>query len=392
MLLAYIKKALGFQSIVAFGFASTLALLSFASIVPAGSWGAQTLGQANYPLWGLTVSALLAMAWVGLQAVQRRVVQTATPNQLPTLEKLALLSNAVGLLMVSLSYWVLQGPLALLLLLPFSVLQAQLFGHQKAAKVFAGVVLAVVLTGFAWGCPNLALLSVPLTLISLLPLAVVSFYYGELVGFAIRNIRQQLQHWQGLASTDALTGLINRRQFNAHLTAEMARARRHHTSLALALFDIDNFKKLNDFYGHPTGDRILNELGSLMASNIRESDVAARYGGEEFALILPETRRLEAYELLERIRRMVERHVFCLPDNPITLSISVGVTQLDNEGHSAFSFVQEADSALYEAKNNGKNRVILYGMGTTAPSLLSDSFQLPFHGPASVKAKQDRVS
>jgi diguanylate cyclase (GGDEF)-like protein len=82
---------------------------------------------------------------------------------------------------------------------------------------------------------------------------------------------------------------------------------------------------------------------------------------------------LEAYELLERIRRLVERSVFCLPNHPLTITVSTGVTQLDLERHTSFEFVEEADNALYEAKNLGKNRVIIYGMGATAPTLSLDS-------------------
>jgi diguanylate cyclase (GGDEF)-like protein len=172
----------------------------------------------------------------------------------------------------------------------------------------------------------------------------------------------QVTRLQSMATTDALTGLINRRLFNLQLQGEWSRARRHHSALCLALFDVDNFKKINDTYGHPVGDRILKELAALVAHNLRDSDIPARYGGEEFALILTETRQMEAAELMERVRVLIERHVFCLPDNPQTVTVSIGVAQFDPKAHTRpEDLVGQADAALYEAKHQGKNRVI-YGV------------------------------
>jgi diguanylate cyclase (GGDEF)-like protein len=128
--------------------------------------------------------------------------------------------------------------------------------------------------------------------------------------------------------------------------------------LVLALFDIDNFKTINDHYGHPTGDRILQSLGKLVSENIRESDIAARYGGEEFAVILPETRQADAIELLERLRVLIANSVFCLPDLPLTLTVSIGLCSVYAQHNSSFELVKQADAMLYEAKRQGKNRVI----------------------------------
>ncbi|NLF82739.1 MAG: GGDEF domain-containing protein [Candidatus Gastranaerophilales bacterium] len=160
-----------------------------------------------------------------------------------------------------------------------------------------------------------------------------------------------------IATTDALTGLVNRRAFNSRLSQEFARAKRHKSPLSLALFDIDFFKKINDTYGHGAGDAILRELGKLISSNIRTCDIAARYGGEEFVLILPETTQAMAYELMDRIRKLVEMEIFNKNQCPIKATISIGVAQLDITDKSPLEFCERADKALYKAKESGRNRV-----------------------------------
>ena len=193
---------------------------------------------------------------------------------------------------------------------------------------------------------------------------------GHYLSRILQNQSYQVEILQSMATTDALTRLVNRRQFNTRLNSEVSRARRHHSALSLALFDIDNFKHLNDHYGHPVGDRILQELGQLISKNVRESDVAARYGGEEFALILPETREKEASDLLERLRQLVSETVFCLPDNPITLTVSIGVSELNSRHNNVFELVERADQALYQAKGQGKNRVYIASQGVYPLPLL----------------------
>ena len=97
-----------------------------------------------------------------------------------------------------------------------------------------------------------------------IPVILATFHYGTFITALVKSASSQVNWLQSLATTDGLTGLINRRQFNHRLQAEIARARRHHNPLSLALFDIDDFKKVNDLYGHPVGDRILKELGALI--------------------------------------------------------------------------------------------------------------------------------
>lgn len=190
----------------------------------------------------------------------------------------------------------------------------------------------------------------------------VWFQLGHYIATLVASSNHQVNRLQSLATTDTLTGLINRRLLMHQFQAEFSRARRHQTSLSVAMFDIDHFKKVNDIYGHQVGDRILKELGALIHENVRDCDTVGRYGGEEFCLILPETRQTEAADLMERLRIMVERHVFCMPDNPLTVTISVGLAQLEHRTHhTKEDLILQADAALYEAKQQGRNKVV-YGV------------------------------
>ena len=285
-----------------------------------------------------------------------------------TLEKLSLLLSISSAVYLA-GMYLLNGQVATLLLLPIPVLQAQMAGHRMLAGalmvLLGGLYLLSWLLGYPilLGYPN-ATLSEPIipfgaqVLLSLLPLGWTFFYYGNAVARWMNTTSSRVSELQSLAAIDGLTGLLNRRQFNIRLDSEMARARRYIKPLSLALFDIDDFKRINDFYGHLTGDRILQELGRLVSMNVRESDIPARYGGEEFALILPETAQLDACELLERLRSLIEKTVFCLPDNPMTVTVSVGIFQVEAVPIQAYELIEKADTALYEAKKHGKNQVV----------------------------------
>lgn len=182
-----------------------------------------------------------------------------------------------------------------------------------------------------------------------------------LLGFIFSNYVQlsskRTKKLYTLATRDPLTGLLNKRELNRRLVEEMARARRHNSALTLALFDLDFFKKINDKFGHVAGDFVLKELGKLIMENTRTSDISARYGGEEFALILPETNEQKAFELLERIRLKVQNNPFYYSYIPINATLSIGITQFNQEDTNVEIFFQRADKALYSAKNNGRNRV-----------------------------------
>ncbi len=165
-----------------------------------------------------------------------------------------------------------------------------------------------------------------------------------------------------LASTDALTGLPNRRQFDATLNKEWHRALRDGTPLGLLMIDVDRFKQLNDRHGHPIGDAFLARVGQVIRDNVRRAgDLAARFGGEEFAVVLPGTGSAGAMEIAEVIRRAVATtDTHSLVDGGHPLSVSIGVAAMvPLSGAGAASLINSADAALYQAKHNGRNRVEL---------------------------------
>ena len=163
-----------------------------------------------------------------------------------------------------------------------------------------------------------------------------------------------------LAQTDPLTQLLNRRALTERIATEMERATRHDASLALLMIDLDHFKKVNDSYGHLVGDDVLRDIGRLLLNTIRGSDIVARYGGEEFVLLLPETDEVGAVSFAERIRTAVEAYEFDRGDDQpaLKLTASIGVAVFPAARvDTVEDLFARADSALYRAKADGRNRV-----------------------------------
>jgi len=176
-----------------------------------------------------------------------------------------------------------------------------------------------------------------------------------LVGSAIRNW-QLFQEVRLQAKTDTMTGFINHQTFFEELEKEVLRVRRYHGALSILMADVDNFKLINDIYGHQLGDYILTEIARIIKLNVRDTDIPARYGGDEFAVILAQADLARAKLVAERIREMVDAQSFNYEDKKLNLSLSLGVAQY-RPGHSVANFVNAADKALYEAKAHGRNRV-----------------------------------
>lgn len=163
------------------------------------------------------------------------------------------------------------------------------------------------------------------------------------------------------AVTDDLTGLASHGLFRARLDDEMRQATRYHHPVAIAMFDIDNFKAFNDTYGHQQGDLVLRRVAEVLGATCRESDLAARYGGEEMALILPHTDLNGAQELAERARRAVERLEVPRIDGQGSLSVTTSVGVAAGDHGLGDALVAAADAALYAAKRGGKNRTVRAG-------------------------------
>ncbi len=157
------------------------------------------------------------------------------------------------------------------------------------------------------------------------------------------------------AVTDALTGVYNREFMKEFLDKKIKEAKRYNFPLSIAMIDIDFFKKINDTYGHLTGDCVLKELSNLLQQNFRGSDTIIRYGGEEFLIIMPFTDLENAYKKMENFRKIVDEYNFC-GKQKLHVTISSGVAELKNE--NMIDFIQKADEKLYEAKKSGRNRVI----------------------------------
>lgn len=180
---------------------------------------------------------------------------------------------------------------------------------------------------------------------------------AERIGLSLANLNL-LNTIKNMSILDALTGLYNRRYMEESLEREIYRARRKDAPLGVVMLDIDHFKQFNDHYGHEAGDDILREIGALLQRNIRGSDIACRYGGEEFILILPEATlemtRLRAEQLREAIKHI---HVQHGSQSLGTVTLSFGVAAFPDRGSTVDDIVKMADTALYKAKAEGRNRV-----------------------------------
>jgi diguanylate cyclase (GGDEF)-like protein len=207
--------------------------------------------------------------------------------------------------------------------------QPELLIMPKIANVVAGcVVLGLLL--FHW-----------------LPLAVRDWKRSE----------ERAHDLQTLAAVDPLTGVYNRRQFEVLARAELARCQRYMRPCSFLMIDIDHFKRVNDTFGHELGDWVLKMVATTLASARRDADVVARYGGEEFVIMLPETSLEAAKTVAERIRSMVFSNAMAIGAAKLSLTISIGVGEATASSPGIEVILRDADRALYEAKQTGRNRV-----------------------------------
>jgi diguanylate cyclase (GGDEF)-like protein len=175
---------------------------------------------------------------------------------------------------------------------------------------------------------------------------------------ALEKANQQLAK---LSMTDRLTGLLNRGTWENLVDAEFERYRRYGQATSLVMFDIDHFKNVNDTYGHLAGDEVIKHTAAVTKDNLRQSDSPGRYGGEEFGIILPETEVKDAVAICERIRECIAQSTVETSVAPIQYTISMGVTQLSDTPQNHMEWLQQADEALYKAKESGRNKTCAYG-------------------------------
>lgn len=161
-----------------------------------------------------------------------------------------------------------------------------------------------------------------------------------------------------LANTDGLTGVANRRYFLQRLDQELERGKRYHSPLVLALLDVDHFKQINDRYGHQPGDEVLKALSEFTVGLLRANDLVGRLGGEEFAILMPESDQEVGTIVSERIRAELAAHPIPTVAGPLSITVSIGVTQAYPEIDNPETMLRRADAAMYRAKSGGRNRVV----------------------------------
>jgi diguanylate cyclase (GGDEF)-like protein len=178
------------------------------------------------------------------------------------------------------------------------------------------------------------------------------------------ELESMLHHVEGLAITDPLTGLFNRRRFTDVLRREFAVTQRYKNVLSCVMVDLDHFKPVNDRFGHDAGDEVLKQTARKLADTLREVDLAARYGGEEFVILLPHTQKTEAAIVAERILELVRAQRFEFSGETLSVTASFGIADTaDVSEGKAEELVRLADVALYRAKDGGRNRVVVYHSG-----------------------------
>ncbi|MEQ6291716.1 diguanylate cyclase [Vogesella sp. GCM10023246] len=173
----------------------------------------------------------------------------------------------------------------------------------------------------------------------------------------IRELEQALEAASAKIKEDQLTGAYNRRGLEEHFTREISRAERSGQPLSVALLDVDNFKQLNDSYGHLTGDNVLKYLVDMMRHCVRASDIVGRFGGEEFIILLPDTPAEEAVSLMQRLQRELTKNFFLANQEKLVVTFSAGVAQW-HRGEQDVNIIERADRVMYQAKLAGKNRTL----------------------------------
>jgi diguanylate cyclase (GGDEF)-like protein len=173
----------------------------------------------------------------------------------------------------------------------------------------------------------------------------------------VTDLVEQAERLRELATVDGMTGLFNRRHFLSLAEIEWSRYQRHWQPLSLLMLDIDQFKSINDRFGHDVGDHVIVQIAEICRQQKRKSDVIARFGGEEFLSLLPETQLPQACQVAERLRRTVQSRDLSTTSKIIKATVSIGCAEATSSMNSIFHLIKAADDALYIAKHNGRNCV-----------------------------------
>jgi diguanylate cyclase (GGDEF)-like protein len=161
---------------------------------------------------------------------------------------------------------------------------------------------------------------------------------------------------------DSLTGLLNRNAFDEALNREISRAKRYDSDLSLLFLDLDDFKHVNDSFGHMAGDEVLKRVAQIIMTEKRSEDIAARYGGEEITILLPETGKADGWLLGERVRKTLAKTIITFDGKTIQMTLSGGLASFPIDANDGAALLKHADKAMYRAKSFGKNNISLYSM------------------------------
>ncbi|MBN8655092.1 MAG: GGDEF domain-containing protein [Anaerolineae bacterium] len=235
----------------------------------------------------------------------------------------------------------------------FGIIQVVLATTFISVLISVGItsVIMYVIDGSIGGSGIWISVIVPLCIAPIASYA--SFTLVHRLDLAEKRLRQ-------LSNTDELTGVLNRRYFFEQASREFERGKRHQTQFSVAILDFDNFKDINDIYGHLAGDAILRHIAQLCMAGLRHVDVFARYGGDEFIFLLPDTNAQQAKECLDRILEQVRSSVFQFGGHSISARVSIGVSVFRANMTDFNALMREADFALYAAKHQGGMRVIAH--------------------------------
>ena len=189
----------------------------------------------------------------------------------------------------------------------------------------------------------------------------VAIVFNILIAFSyVLMLSERLNtQLQNMADTDVLTGLLSRRAFIDRMKRILSRAQHNNTALSFLVLDIDNFKNINDTYGHFTGDELLKKYADVMKGCFRTEDIIGRLGGEEFAIAISNIDNAVAVKVAERLRSEIESVTILCNDKPVSTTISIGISDLHQDVNGYETLFREADAALYRAKNTGRNRIII---------------------------------
>jgi diguanylate cyclase len=337
--------------------------------------------QAGAGVWALLTGVLLIYPHLAVWRARR----SPNPNQ-AELENLLVDSFLLGLCSAALEFpvWI-----VFIMVIGTSINHMVYLGLRGGVRstvtLILGALIAVTLTGLRWS-PDTSGLTTVLCIIGL------SLYLMSFANVAflrtrkLREARQQLHQGQEQlhaanaalqqqldekrvlqallqeqVNRDPLTGLYNRRYLSSTLEREIARCRREQQSLSLVMIDVDHFKQVNDTYGHPAGDDVLKQLASLLSQQARAGDVACRFGGEEFLIMLPNMPAEVALERAEQWRAAFEATTVRVGHLSIRATLSMGISCFPAHGDTPQILIDGADQALYQAKSQGRNGIVLWG-------------------------------